>query len=92
MGRLFQKKEKLLTNVIKIPKELVFGESVITIRGNHEIFIENYKGILECTNQFVWVSAKNLRIGIEGEELSVGYYNNDEMKVIGTIHQISFME
>lgn len=81
-----------VSNHLKIPRELVFGECILTLRGNEELFVENYKGILECTQQFIWISAKNMRICIEGQMLSVAYYNNDEMKVVGKINQISFME
>ena len=77
---------------LKLPKDSVLGASIITVTGNADILIENYKGILECSEEFVWISAKELRICIEGQMLCVVYYNNDEMKVIGTINQISFME
>ncbi|MBQ1171227.1 MAG: YabP/YqfC family sporulation protein [Lachnospiraceae bacterium] len=99
MSRLFHNKINLIekakvqaTDRLKIPRELVFGECILTLHGNHEVFIENYKGILECNDEFIWISAKELRICIEGRMLCVDYYNNDEMKVIGTINQISFME
>lgn len=99
MSRLFHNKTNLIekaknqaTDRLKIPRELVFGECILTLRGNHEVFIENYKGILECSDEFIWICAKELRICIEGQMLCVDYYNNDEMKIIGTINQISFME
>lgn len=81
-----------MTDTLKLPKELVNGDSVITMRGSEEVFIENYRGILECSETLIWVSTKNFRLCMEGRNLSVAYYTNDEMKVTGTIEQISFME
>lgn len=81
-----------MTDTLKLPKELVNGDSVITIRGNEEIFIENYKGILECSETLIWISTQNFRLCMKGKHLSVAYYTNDEMKVTGNIEQISFME
>lgn len=81
-----------MTDTLKLPRELVNGDSVITISGQEEIFIENYKGILECTETLLWIATQNFRLCIEGRNLAVAYYNHDEMKVTGTIEHISFME
>lgn len=99
MSRLFQNNNNMIQQAkkqaaerLKIPRELVFGDCVLTLRSNQELFVENYKGILECTEDFIWISARDLRICIDGQSLRVDYYNNDEMKIIGIINQISFME
>lgn len=96
MGKLYNRilnKIKLnATNNLMIPKEIVYGECIITIRGNDEIYIENYKGILECTDAYIRICAKGFRLLIEGTYLSVSYYNDDEMKIIGNIKHLSFME
>jgi len=99
MSRLNRNKNKIIqaareqmTDTLKLPRELVNGDSVITIRGQGELFVENYRGILECSETLIWISTKNFRLCIEGRNLTVAYYNNDEMKVTGTIEHISFME
>ncbi len=99
MGRLKKSKNKIIqaakeqmTDTLKLPKELVNGDSIITMRGLCEVFVENYRGILECSETLIWISTKNFRLCIEGRNLNVAYYNNDEMKVTGTIEHISFME
>lgn len=79
-------------DTLKLPKEILFGECIITILGKKEIYIENYKGILECTSTYIRVSAKDFRLCIEGSELSVSYYDDDEMKIIGNIKILSLME
>lgn len=81
-----------MTDTLKLPRELVMGDSVITMRGQNELFVENYRGILECSETSIWVSTKHFRLCIEGIDLSVAYYTNDEMKVTGKIEHISFME
>ena len=81
-----------MTDTLKLPRELVMGDSVITMRGQNELFIENYRGILECCETSIWVSTKHFRLCIEGVDLSVAYYTNDEMKVTGKIEHVSFME
>lgn len=99
MSRFHNKKNKIIqaarlqmTDTLKLPRELVTGDSVITMRGREEVFVENYRGILECCDTLIWISTKNFRLCIEGRNLCVAYYTNDEMKVTGTIEHISFME
>ena len=87
-----QAAKEQMTENLKLPKELVNGDSIITLQGQTEVFIENYRGILECSDEVVWVSTKHFRVSIRGKNLSVAYYTNDEMKVVGTIEHISFME
>lgn len=81
-----------MTDTLKLPKELINGDSVITMRGQGEVFIENYRGILECSETLIWVSTKHFRLCVEGKNLCVAYYTNDEMKITGTVEHISFME
>lgn len=87
-----QAAKEQMTDTLKLPRELVNGDSVITLRGNGEVFIENYRGILECSEKLIWVATKNFRLCIEGRNLTVAYYTNDEMKVTGNIEHISFLE
>ena len=98
MSRLFHNKVGLIekakmqaTDRLKIPRELVFGECILTLRGNHEVFIENYKGILECTDESVVIATGRCRIRFQGKHLHVEYYTNEEMKIEGMIQKILFL-
>lgn len=91
-NKILQAAKEQMTDTLKLPRELVMGDSVITMRGQNEVFVENYRGILECSETSIWVSTKHFRLCIEGVDLSVAYYTNDEMKVTGKIEHISFME
>ena len=96
----FQKKEKsgeqlpakeLLINSLKLPKDTVMGASILTITGNREIWIENYKGILEYTPCEILLQAKTCQICIEGKKLSIDYYTNEDMKISGCICSIRYL-
>lgn len=80
-----------MVNALQIPSDLVYKEPVITILGTHEIFIENYKWILEYKNDYLLVQLKNNRIAVEGNDLYISYYTKEEMKVTGRICQISYI-
>ena len=83
-------KESMVEN-LKLPKDLVLGVPVLTLTGREEAYIENYKGILECSKETVMVQTKVCRIRINGTDLIVEYYTNDEMKVTGNIFQIEYL-
>lgn len=75
---------------LQIPRDLAFQESIITLTGEKEILLENYRGILEYTQNHLLVLTRHCRIRIQGEHLEVLYYTNDEMKVSGRITGIFY--
>jgi len=89
-AELFNKKE-LLVNSLKLPKDTILGVPILTITGNREIWMENYKGILEYTTTQILLQAKTCQISIEGKELSIDYYTNEDMKISGCINSIRYL-
>lgn len=72
------------------PKDVVLKVPIITITGQIEVQIENYRGILEYTEQLIRIQTKCGRIKIAGNCLHIPYYTNDEMKIVGQIQCIEF--
>lgn len=71
----------------ELPKELLKDYSRITIIGGEDIWIENYKSILEYDEQFIRFSSD---ISIYGENLSVAEISLDDILIIGKIRKIEF--
>ena len=42
--------KELVVESLKLPRDSVLGDSIITVTGNTEILIENYKGILQYSD------------------------------------------
>ena len=86
-------KEKLrerFAAAANMPKDVVLGASVVTVIGNGEISIENYRGILEYTGELIRVQTKKGQIQVHGKGLQIEYYLNDEMKITGKIHTLEY--
>lgn len=81
-----------ISDAAGIPKDVVLGVPLVTVIGQNETCIENYRGILEYTDKFVRVQTKLGQIHVIGRGLQVEYYTNDEMKIIGHITMIEFYE
>lgn len=79
-----------LAETLQLPGDLVFQDAVITLTGDTQILIENYRGILEYSQSHILVQANRSRIRIQGEHLEILYYTNDEMKISGKFSGISY--
>lgn len=80
-------KEKV-SEMAGIPKDVSMGMSIIRIMGHQELYIENYRGILEYTDTCLRILTKMGQINISGSKLEIVYYSNDEMKIIGVFENI----
>ena len=82
--------KELMVESLKLPKDSVLGASIITITGNTDILIENYKGILQYSDELILLQGKNCKIELKGKRLNIVYYTNEDMKISGVIESICF--
>ena len=68
---------------LELPKDLMLGAAIVTITGRREVLIENYRGIIELEDSLV-------KVQILGTHLTVEYYTNEEMKIVGLIDSVSY--
>jgi len=87
----FLKSKELIVESLKLPKDTMLGAAIVTITGNREAFIENYKGILEYTTESIVLQGKNAKICFEGSSLSIDYYTNEDMKISGKIDSLRYI-
>ncbi len=60
----------------------------LTLTGNKIALLENYKGIIEFTNEQIILQSKSEEVRISGKHMQISYYTKDEMQVQGEIHSI----
>lgn len=87
----FVKSKELIVESLKLPKDTMLGAAIVTVTGNREAFIENYKGILEYTTESIVLQGKNAKICFEGSSLSIDYYTNEDMKISGKIDTLRYI-
>lgn len=80
-----------MADAVNMPKDVVLGVPIITLTGQVELLIENYRGILEYTDQLIRVQTKSGQIRVQGKRLQIAYYTNDEMKVTGHIQSVEYL-
>lgn len=79
-----------LAETLEFPRDVIFQEAVLTVTGEKELLAENFRKILEYTDQELVLQAKTGRIRVKGEALHILYYTADEMKVTGKITDIAY--
>ena len=75
----------------KIREALSRGAVLLQITGREEVYIENFRGILEYTDCGILILGKQGRILIEGRYLQIPFYTSEEMKITGQIDQIRYL-
>ncbi len=94
MGRL--KKVKLnqvksnIVESLELPRDIMYGAVIITAMGRNQVLVENYKGIIEYTREKIRLQTKNCQVTVQGQQLVVEYYTNEEMKITGFIQGILY--
>ena len=95
---MFGKKRNILSSEIResvvrafdLPPDLVYGSVLVSVTGQNELLIENYRGILEYKDEHIRIQAKDCRILVVGKQLEIEYYTNEEMKLRVLIDQILY--
>lgn len=75
---------------LNIPADIIAGAPIVTATGRNEICLENFKSIIEYNGSLVKVQTKAYKICIEGMELNILYFTEDEMKITGYIKAIYY--
>ncbi len=82
------KKFSKINRMLEMPKEIYTNEPKLVISGFNEVFIENYKGILEYEEYYIKLSTFIGSININGFNLKLDKMTEDSLKIIGKIESI----
>ncbi|MEY8234147.1 YabP/YqfC family sporulation protein [Lachnospiraceae bacterium 66-29] len=94
MGKLkktkFNQVKSNIVESLELPRDIMYGAVIITAMGRSQVLVENYKGIIEYTREKIRLQTKNCQVTVQGKQLVVEYYTNEEMKITGFIQGISY--
>lgn len=81
--------EKLI-DALQLPKDLCLGALNVRLIGQYEVYIENYKSIIEYNESVIKLQGKGNRVKISGERLKIICFSKDDMKIRGFIKEVIF--
>lgn len=86
-------KKKLSEHIaenLDIEKDIIMSIPRLSIVGNREIYIENYRHITEYTSECIAIKTSDYVLKIEGAELKLRYITKEDLKISGIFAQIIF--
>lgn len=81
-----------VTDKLQLPKDLLLGAVILSITGQNEAYVENYKGIIEYTDNVIKLQTKTCKLMITGSNLKIEYFTNDEMRIKGRFEEIKYYQ
>ncbi|MCX7710297.1 MAG: sporulation protein YqfC [Clostridia bacterium] len=84
-------KEKV-TEILELPKEIVLNVPRLTLIGNGNLLIENYKGIIEYDDKRVRVNTGSGIIKIVGDRLVIKEITSEDIMIDGEIQAMEFIK
>lgn len=79
------------TEVLELPKELILDLPKLTIVGNKDMMIENYKGVIEYGSARIRVNTGLGVLRITGEGLAIREITSEDIIISGKIHMVEFV-
>lgn len=86
----FGKWKEEIVETLELPKDLMYGAVLVSLTGRQEVLVENYRGILEYNQKHISLQTKTCRLVIQGKNLHISYYTNEEMKITGMIDSVLY--
>lgn len=83
---------EMVTDALELPKDLILDIPKMTIVGNRDILIENYKTILEFKCEQIRVSTGLGVIRLFGEKMQIREITSDNIVVSGEITGIELID
>lgn len=82
--------KEAVVSALKLPKDVMMGEVLLSFIGRQAVVIENYRSIILYTDTLVKLQARNCRVLVHGARLTIEYYTCDEMRISGYIQSVEF--
>jgi len=79
------------TQALELPKEIVLNLPLITITGKEELTIENYKGIIEYSDDKLRINTSCGVVKIEGSKLTIKQITEENMFITGKITRFEYL-
>lgn len=70
----------------------MFQDILLTITGTKEIYVENYKCLLDYKENLVALQGKKETLFIRGEDFLIDYFAGDGMKIKGCVTSVEFIK
>ena len=78
------------TEMLEMPKDLISNCSKITSYKDNQVIVENYKGILEYTNEKIRIKTPGRILCLNGEKLFINAITENDILIEGKFHNVGW--
>lgn len=75
---------------LEMPKDVISNCSKITTYSDNQVIIENYKGILEYTNDKIRIKTPGRILCLSGEKLFINAITENDILIEGKFHNVGW--
>ena len=83
---------KAMAELLEIPGDLVLDLPRLTITGRTELYLVNHKGIIEYSTVRMRINLSRGFLEVDGKNLEIQTLMPDEMRVLGEISSIKYID
>ncbi len=84
-------KEKV-TEILELPKEIVLNMPKLTMLGNGDLIVENYKGIVEYDEGIIRLNTTSGIIKVTGSNIYIKEITLESIMIFGDIQSLEFIK
>lgn len=85
-----EKLKEKISSVLSIPGEVIADVPRIIFDSNKRVYIENFKGISEYSDECIRINTFNYIITLSGEKLEMKSMTSDDVTIEGIIKTVEF--
>ena len=89
--REYEKFLEKTSEQLSIPKDVIAGQAMIHMTGNHCIRVCNYRIIEEYSTECIRLSLGKKSLVINGSHLLIEFFRKDEIKIVGNIANVAYI-
>lgn len=83
--------KRAVTEALELPVEAVLNLPVLTMTGREELSVENYRSIIEYSEESIKISTGCGSLRITGEKLLLKQLTSEHIVVSGSIFSLEFL-
>jgi len=80
-----------IANLFELPKEIVLNLPLISVIGNQELNVENYKSVMEYSEEVVRINTSCGVLKVEGRKLILRHMTSEAVTITGILTDFQFI-
>jgi len=91
MRRLTRKWNQFTAKLLDLPQDIVHDLPRITMIGNVQLYVENHRGVLHVSSEYLKLSLTTGQLEVKGKELVIRAILPEEVLIEGTIDDVKYI-